>query len=146
MGEGIVITRLSGRTRKKLARYAQAVKQYELERRRVYFRDKGHLEIPPSGPTIDEHSAAKQDLLNCPERAIRELVHLIQIDRVDQAMAESELAVRRAVDEAKLAENELVHLGQQILDSENSTENFGEGKCISRNPAQRRKLQFKRSM
>lgn len=143
MGEGIVITRLSGRTRKTLARYAQAVKQYELERRRVYFRDKGHLEIPPSGPTIDEQSGAKRDLSNCPEQAIRDLVFQVQIDRVDEAMGKSELAVRRAVDEAKLAENELVYLGQQILDFQKSTKNFGEGKWSSRNPAQRRKSQFR---
>ena len=143
MGEGIKNAQLSGRTRKTLARYAQTVKQYELERRRVYFRDKGHLEIPPSGPTIDAHSAAKRDLSNCPEQVVKELVHRIQIDRIDDAMGESELAVRRAVDEAKLAENELVYLGQQILDLENSTENFGEEKWSSRNSAQRRKLQFR---
>src|SRR6267142_744014 len=98
MKERTKIEQLSGRTRKILVRYAQAVKQYEVERRRVYFRYKGHLEIPPSGPTIDEHSAAKQGLLNCLEPAIKKLVHRILIDRVDEAMAESELAVRRAAD------------------------------------------------
>ena|SRR5258708_36850550 len=143
MGIGIQIERLPGRTRKKLARYAQAVKQYELERRRVYFRDGGHLEIPPSGQAIDAHSAAKQDLLNCLEPAIKKLVHLIQIDHVDQAMAESELTVRRAVDEAKLAENELVWLGQRIIDSSTRKPNQEKGKCISRNPVRRRKSQFR---
>jgi hypothetical protein len=146
MEEGIKIEQLSAGTRDRLARYTQAIKQYEIETRKVYFRDGGHLEIPPTGRTIDQHSAAKRDLSNCPEQVVKELVHLIQIDRVDQAMAESELAVRRAVDEAKLAENELVYLGQQILDSENSTRNFGEGKCRtnrSRNPVRRRKSQFR---
>jgi hypothetical protein len=143
MGEGIKIEQLSAGTRDRLARYTRAIKQYELERHRVYFRDGGHLEIPPSGTTIDEWSGSRADLKKCPEQAVRDMVFRIQIDRVDEAMAESELAVRRAADEAKLSENELVWLGQQIVDSSTQKPNQEKGKCSSRNRVQRRKSQFR---
>src|ERR1700741_4375574 len=101
----IDIKKLSGDTRKKLVRYAQAVKQYELERRKIYFRDGGYLEIPPSGKCIDEWSQARADLKNCRETEIKNLVHRIQIERVNEAMTQSELAARRAADNAKISEN-----------------------------------------
>jgi hypothetical protein len=145
MGEGIKIERLSAGTRDRLARYTRAIKQYEIESRKVYLRDGGYLEVPPSGPAIDEHFAAKQDLRNCPEQAIRDLVFQVQIERIDEAMADeskTELDVLAASHSAMLANNELVYLGQQILDSENSTKNVGERKW-SRKSRARRKSQFR---
>ena len=146
MGEEIKIERLSAGTRDRLARYTRAIKRYEIERRKAYFRDGGYLEIPPSGPTIDEHSAAKQDLLNCPEQAIRDLVFQIQVERIDQAMADeskTEVDVMAASHNAMLANNELVGLGWQIIDSSTQKPNQEKGKCSSRNRAQRRKSQFR---
>jgi hypothetical protein len=146
MGTGIKIDQLSVETRDSLARYTRAINQYEFEQRRIYSRDGGHLEIPPSGRTIDEWSESRADLKKCPEPAIKELVYRIQIERVDEAMADetkTEVDVLAAAHNAKLAENELVSLGQQIIDSSTPKPNQEKGKWSSRNPARRRKSQFR---
>jgi hypothetical protein len=145
----IEVEQLSTGTRDRLARFTRAIKQYEIEGRKVYFRNGGYLEIPPSVQTITEWSESRADLKNCPEQAIRDLLNRIQIERIDDAMADetkTEVDVIAAAHNAKLAENELVALGQRILDSENSTKNFGERKWSRKSRARRRKSQFRRVM
>jgi hypothetical protein len=94
--------RVSETTKQRLIRYATAVQQYETRL---------------SGATIDEHSAAKNDLKNCPESEIQALVHQIWIERIDEAMpdeSKTPLDVIQADHDAVLAKNELVALGHKF--------------------------------
>lgn len=70
---------VSEETKRRLVRYALAVQRYERENRRIDFRDGSFSFAGPTGPTIIEHSAAKEDLKNCPEPEIRALVYQIYI-------------------------------------------------------------------
>jgi hypothetical protein len=103
--------RLSAKTKQRLIRYANATVLYESERRRVYFSD-GHLEIPPSTPTLKEWSDARDDLKKCTEPKIKKLVHATQIDRLDDARSQTQ--VMKVADAYRLAENDLIGLGHKL--------------------------------
>jgi hypothetical protein len=102
---------ISPRTKQRLIRYATAQQHYEFEKVRLYDSDGGYREIAPKTKTIDEYLSARADLMNCSE--VRALVHRIQIERIDTAMKQSELAARKADDDALIANNELVALGHK---------------------------------
>jgi hypothetical protein len=105
----VSIDSLSKETKQKLARFASATKQRESEAYRVYFKDGSHTEIPESRATITEYFAAREDLSTCPEPGIQKLVHLIQIERLDDAVDEASAGHIQNV--YHLADNELVALG-----------------------------------
>src|SRR5205085_761817 len=89
---------------------------HETERHRIYDRDDGFLETSPSTRTLDEYLAARTDLVRCREPEIAELVHQIQIERVDEVMVDetkTELDVIAADQNSQTANNELVALGHK---------------------------------
>jgi hypothetical protein len=105
---------ISEASKRRLARYANAVRQVEMSSRKIYFRDRSHLDMGPSLAVQAEYSIAKTELDNCPEPEIKALVFQTKIERIDEAMEKSELDQRRADDNAMLAKNELVHLGHKF--------------------------------
>jgi len=108
---------ISDDTKKRLIRYATAKKQYEIESRAIYYRDGSHVSIAPSLPTLREYFGSQSDLLNCPEPEIQQLVHQIQLERIDEAMSDETkryVDVMTASHNGMLADNELVHLGHKF--------------------------------
>jgi hypothetical protein len=101
----IDIAKLSPGTRKRLTRYANAVLAYELAR-----HSDGNFPQSAAG-VIQEHGDAKQDLAQCTEPRVKDLVYRIQFERIDEAYSLSALATKQADDEAVLANNELVASG-----------------------------------
>lgn len=107
---------VSAESKQRLIRFANAVREYELTSRKIFSRD-GYIDLGPSAASITERAAAKADLVNCPEPEIKAWVHQIQIERIDETMADeskTELDVVRAGHDALIAENELVYLGQKF--------------------------------
>ena len=105
----VSIDSLSEGTKQRLARFASATKQREAESYRVYFKDGSHMVIQESPATATEYFASREDLSTCPEPDIKKLVHLIQIDRLDDAVDEASAGHIQNV--YHLADNELVALG-----------------------------------
>ena len=137
---------VSEESKRRLIRFANAVREYEVTHWKIFFRD-GYTDLGPSAAAITERAAAKADLANCPELEVKELVHQIQIERIDEAMADeskTELDVVRASNDALIAENELVYLGHK-LEAEQASEpkpllrRKGHGRRRNRRP-DRRKL------
>jgi hypothetical protein len=127
---------ISNETKERLIRYANAVERYESERRRIWYRDGSHLEIPPGLRTITERSEARADLLNCPEPDIKALVHTIQLERIDEAMTDetkTEPDVITADHDAMLANNELIYLGQKFRIQETQIQPHRRRKDVRRN-------------
>lgn len=107
---------VSAESKQRLIRFANAVREYEQTSRKIFSRD-GYTDLGPSGASITERAAAKADLVNCPEPEIKAWVHEIQIERIDEAMADeskTELDVVRASHDVLIAENELVYLGHKF--------------------------------
>jgi len=107
---------ISAESRQRLVRFADAVREYEFTHRKIYYRDGSYLDLGPGTASITERAAAKADLVNCPEPEIQLLARQIQIERIDEAMADeskTELDVVRASHDALIAQNELVYLGHK---------------------------------
>jgi hypothetical protein len=107
---------ISQESKQRLIRYANAVREYELTHRKIYYRD-GYADLGPSAASVTERAAAKADLVNCPEPEIKDLVYQTQIERVDEAMSDeskTELDVVRASQDALVAQNELIYLGHKF--------------------------------
>jgi len=107
---------VSQESKQRVVRYANAVREYELTHRKIYYRD-GYLDPGPSHASVTERAAAKADLVNCPEPEIKDLVYQTQIERVDEAMSDeskTELDVVRVSHDALVAQNELIYLGHKF--------------------------------
>jgi hypothetical protein len=107
---------VSAETKQRLIRFAVAMKRWETEIRRLYYRD-GYIDIPPSRLTVLEWSVAKDDLKLCTEPEIKQWVWTDDIARLDEVGADeskTELDVIAAGREAMLARNELVALGHNF--------------------------------
>jgi len=107
---------VSQESKQRVVRYANAVREYELTHRKIYYRD-GYLDLGPSHASVTERAAAKADLVNCPEPEIKDLVYQTQIERVDEAMSDeskTELDVVRVSHDALVAQNELIYLGHKF--------------------------------
>ncbi len=107
---------VSAESKQRLIRYANAVREYELTHRKIYYRD-GYTDLGPTAASVTEHTAAKVDLVNCEEPEIQTLVRQIQIERIDEAMADeskTELDVVRASHDVLVAQNELIYLGHKF--------------------------------
>lgn len=109
------VASLSPETKQKLARFASATRQREVEAYRVYFTDGSHTEIPESRATMNEYFAAREDLKTCPEPDIKKLVHLIQVERLDDAVDGA--SAGHISNMYHLADNELVALGLEFQTS-----------------------------
>lgn len=109
---------ISEDSKRRLVRYANAVRLVEMSSRKIYFRDRSYLDMGPSFAAQAEYAIAKTELDNCLEPEIKVLVYQIQIERIDEAMEKSELDQRQADDNAMLAKNELVHLGYKFKAAE----------------------------
>ena len=94
---------MSPETIKRLSRYAEATRRYEIERYNT--------------TAFDEWLESRKDLSKCSEPQIQEWVHQIQLARVDEAMVDE---TKTAVDviaadhAALLANNELLYLGHKF--------------------------------
>jgi len=102
---------ISAESQKRLIRFALAVLEVERNSHKVWFLDGSCLDLGCSLPAHAEYRIAKTELDQCPEPEIRQFIHQIRFERIDEALEKSALEARQADDNAMLAKNELVALG-----------------------------------
>jgi hypothetical protein len=113
---------LSPRTRRVLIHFANATKFYQQHRREIDTSDGTNYKDIHVRIAVDEYFRAKQDLLDCPEPEIVMLVEQLQLERIDEAMKISADKAIQADSDAMLAKQELVRMGQRLIDGFNRVE------------------------